>query len=593
MAINSLHELYSTKFWNVYPLLFNGYRDILLSNIEFRTPFIADKKENSLDNEKNNVLIIQKYTSSTEISSIIGKGVAVNPKKSGRIYIGNAVNISRWYGDEITEEDVIVNKVNVVGPVLRNGDICAYGSMDQRDQIMRASEISNVAGHLIYLNTPGGSSASLQDFQLAFDYARSKKQSIIGLVDGMCASMGTGIASQCDEIYFVNPKDEIGCIGTYAAFITSKDGDVNATTQERYCEIYASDSIEKNKWYRDAAEGDYKLIQEEINTANNNFKAAIKAGRPSITDDQMTGKMYPCGEVIGTLVDGQSTLGEVAAMIVERMPKKDDKNTASSKGASSGEPHSAHPAGTSAQTQSQSSNQNKDNMKNYQKIASALGLEELGADKENAVYLQEELAVKLESSLTEKEAETEGLNQQLETANATIETQKQTIESLQAAQGSNEADVTTATQRADKAETDLQASQQEIETLKSSLQEKETALNAATETVATQKQEIDELKATNETLSKNNEILEVAATASAETIAQLSREKEALQDEIKGLQAGPGVEDSAGEQPKNNNTITPKVGIANGSVYDENLSPAENRKRIEERDKQLKESRNR
>lgn len=602
MAINSLHELATTRFWSMESLAFGFYRDKVFNNAEFRIPFLADEtKGSSKDNALYDVLLSfggkekSEVTLNQKVVPCVGSAKVAKIKDfEGRVYIGNAVILNRYAEDfGITPEDTIVNMVYVSGPITRNSGMCSVGSMQQRDQMMMASNYPNVVGHIIYLNTPGGSTSSLQDFQYAFDYCRSKKQSIIGLVDGMCASMGTGIASQCDEVYFVNPKDKIGCIGTLVAFFTQKDGDVNTVTKERYVEIYAPDSIDKNKDYRDASNENYELITQELVDINNNFKAAIKAGRPSVTDDQMTGKMYPCGEVIGTLVDGQGTIGEVAAMIVERMPKKDDKGSASGNGSSSTQQDGAHSTSTSATTQSQSSKQNKDNMKNYSKIASALGVEELGSDKENGVWLQEELADKLESSLTEKETAAESLTQQLETANATIETRNQTIASLQASQGSTEADVTAATQRADKAETDLQSAQQEIETLKGSLQEKETALNAATETVATQKTEVDELKVTNGTLTSEKETLETAATANAETVARLSREKEVLQDEITGLKAGPGAEDSAGEQPKNNNTVIASSAPVATSLYDENLSPAENAVKLAARNKELKESRNR
>ena len=89
------------------------------------------------------------------------------------------------------------------------------------------------------------------------------------------------------------------------AMLTNKDGDVNTVTQERYAEIYADGSPYKNKEYRDAAEGNYEGIKEELNKLCADFQQMVRERRPRMTDDQLTGKTFEAGEVVGTMVDGQ------------------------------------------------------------------------------------------------------------------------------------------------------------------------------------------------------------------------------------------------------------------------------------------------
>ena len=61
------------------------------------------------------------------------------------------------------------------------------------------------------------------------------------------------LASLCDERYYMNPKDEIGCIGVMAAFYTLANGSKDKYTDETYHEEYDPESFDKNKAYRDIA----------------------------------------------------------------------------------------------------------------------------------------------------------------------------------------------------------------------------------------------------------------------------------------------------------------------------------------------------
>ena len=285
MAIGSTMEILGTKMWDMAPDLLHYHKQMIDNSILLRAQF---EKGESMEG--------------------VPYFMSMAADFSEKIYIGNAVKINRWYGEEMDQTDTIVNVVPVEGPIIRNGDGCSYGSKNYRDWIMAAADIPNCVGHLIYIDTPGGSAYAKNDFQQAIDYAREKKQPIIALVDGLCASAGMALASMCDEIYFVNPKDRIGCIGTMCAFYATADGVENAITHDRYVEVYGSKSEWKNKEYRDAAVGNYEELQNEVDQLNEEFWNTIKTYRPQVLEEQMHGKIYNCGEVIGTLVDGQGTM---------------------------------------------------------------------------------------------------------------------------------------------------------------------------------------------------------------------------------------------------------------------------------------------
>lgn len=280
MATRAFHEIMSTRFWDFYPESLHAYRRTILDNIASHRPY--EKPDERTDRP----YFLSSRDGFTE-----------------KTYVGNYDRITYWY--DLEEDDRIISVIDVQGPILRNGDLCSYGSKEHKDIIMRASDDAHTIGFIIEMDSPGGSSMAKYDYEMALNYARSKGKKIVGHIDGMACSAGYALMALCDEVYFTNPHDTVGCIGTMCAMLTNKDGDVNTVTQERYAEIYADGSPYKNKEYRDAAEGNYEGIKEELNKLCADFQQMVRERRPRMTDDQLTGKTFEAGEVVGTMVDGQ------------------------------------------------------------------------------------------------------------------------------------------------------------------------------------------------------------------------------------------------------------------------------------------------
>ena len=294
MAIKATMEILGTKMWDMAPDILHHYKQTVDSNLLLHAHF--DKDES-------------------------GAGVPFLASSADdfqeKVFVGKSTQV-RWW-DEMGWEngDSIICVTPVTGPILRSGDGCSYGSKNYRDFMMAAADVPGCVGHLIYIDTPGGSAYAKNDFKYAIDYVKSKGQPVIGLVDGLCASAGMALASMCDEIYFINPMDRIGSIGTMCAFYAVADGVEDAVTHERFIEVYGSKSEFKNKEYRDAAVGNYDELQAEVDDLNEQFWNTIKTYRPQVLEEQMHGKVYNCGDVIGTLVDGQGTMQSCINRILE------------------------------------------------------------------------------------------------------------------------------------------------------------------------------------------------------------------------------------------------------------------------------------
>ena len=510
-------EIFGTKMWDMAPDYLHYHKQMIDNAILLRAQF--DKGEAEAG--------VPYFTSMAD-------------GFSEKVFVGKATNV-RWW-DEMGWEsgDTIVSVLPVCGPIVRNGDGCSYGSKNYRDFMMAAADVPGCVGHLVYIDTPGGSAYAKNDFQFAIDYVKSKGQPVIALVDGLCASAGMALASMCDEIYFINPSDRIGSIGTMCAFYAIKNGVQNAITQEAYVEVYGSKSEYKNKEYRDAALGNYDELQKEVDDLNEQFWNTVKTYRPQVLEEQMHGKIYNCGDVIGTLVDGQGTMQSCIDRIIElagvqaetapagdggeAVPAASDKQSVQSvELPEMNEPAEDHTETATTETIQENNNPegettnesvvpessegvlaslNEDKkMKEYPLIMSALGINALAVDREGGYYMNEALCDVLESFVAQANQDKLTMDakiQEVAQLNARIEELKNEHE--QAINGLNEAHA------------------QEIENLNGEHAE---AINALTEQkdseIAELSNKVSESQATIESLnaqvaSKDAEIAELSQT---------------------------------------------------------------------------------
>ena len=295
-----------------------------------------------------------------------------------KVYVGNAGYIARY--EDLEEDDVVINVIRMSGPMMRYGGGCAYGSTELREMIMRAANLPQCVAQVFIVDTPGGSSATKDDLQEAMDYAHSKGQKTYMQVDGMVMSAGMAWAAMCTKRYARNPRNMFGCMGTYASFYTNKDKDVNSITQEMFHVVYAEGSPNKNKAFRDSAEGDDSTIQELVNRENERYKEIIRTGIPNVTNEQLLGGEWEAQEVIGTLCDGIRSLDDIINEIVE-----DNKDKVFNRNSNNNKSHSEQMG------------------KQYDKIQSALGWETLNSGKDNSLWLHEEMADQLTAFVEESE----------------------------------------------------------------------------------------------------------------------------------------------------------------------------------------------
>ena len=246
------------------------------------------------------------------------EGFYLSKQKSeqcGKLYVGDIHRIENklyWRDEELAEDDQIINCVVIEGAITRNGGACTYGSKDHREQIMYANTIPQVIGHIFFINTPGGMVSAMPDYTQAIENCREMGKPTVGKIDGSCDSGGVWIACQLDYIIATNREDRIGCIGGMCCGELAPHGAVNTVTQERTFILIGKGSPDKNREVMEASQGNDEMLQQRADEITEEFHKLVKENRPAVTDDLLTGKIYPAHEVMGKLVD---EIGDTARAI--------------------------------------------------------------------------------------------------------------------------------------------------------------------------------------------------------------------------------------------------------------------------------------
>lgn len=407
--MKGLFEILTEKKWMVSPDFVHGIRKSLEHNLNTHAVFIKPEKNCgyvTANDAKGKTYYPEEYQISEDGKQVRGNWCLDLP-----------------VDDEYAQTFPFVSVLTVDGPITRNGGYCSYGSIDHRDMMMRAADHPLCRGHVFIINTPGGSAWAKNDYALAIDYAHSKGQKVIALVDGLCASAGMYLASLCDERYYMNPKDQIGCIGVMAAFYTLPDGAKAKYSDETYHEIYDPKSFDKNKAYRDIAnKDDDKELIKELADLGVEFRADVKKACPNASDEHLHGKVFNAEDVKGVLMDGQSSFMGVVQHAFElydgRAELINREQTIEPQDEPENEPESEKPE--------EATNTNINiNMENYPLICSACGLQagEIAVTEEGA-YMNASLLDSLEAHMKEAEQKVTDAEQKVTTAeNALAELQ--------------------------------------------------------------------------------------------------------------------------------------------------------------------------
>lgn len=309
----------------------------------------------------------------------------------------------------------VINKVGIIpirGVIMKDSQECGPAGLESKrnllQQYLNDPEISAV---VLDLDTPGGQASFLETFAKTIE---SADKPVLAYYNNMCASAGYYIASQCDEIYASEENDMVGSIGTVASFF-----DIRGHLEKegiKYHEVYATQSTNKNKMFKQALEGNYTLLQSELlDPCAQNFIDQVKSNRNISNQEVFTGKTYLTPEAISNgLIDGIKSFNEVVLRAAELA---NQKSGSSDNG-----------------TQNNNENLNEMKNKNILLVATFLGLTALES-KDGHISLSVENIEKLGVQLAKSDATAT----ELETKNASISSLEEKLTGVEATANTNAA----------------------------------------------------------------------------------------------------------------------------------------------------------
>jgi len=535
--MNGIMELLTNKYWMIMPDFVHGIRTELQHNLSVHAALNLPEKK-------------------------MGYPVSVN---GGRIL----ADYGRY--DKVNEPFVNIEIIN--GPITRNGDACSYGSRDHRDMMMMAADSPYCVGHIYLINTPGGSAWAKNDYQQGIEYAHSKGQKVIAFIDGLCASAGMYLASLCDERYYMNPNNEIGCIGVMAAFYTEADGSVNQFTNETYHELYDPESFDKNREFRDVAnDNNSEKMIAELAALGVEFRADVKRACPKAKEEHLHGKIFKASEVDGILMDGQKNLAEVMDIVIKTSKNpmlKQNGGDPMQQALAAGEKTAEEIGNTLSTTL------NTVNMKEqFPAVFALLGIEEMQVSEEGTFFNKDLLAT--------LNAAIEAKNQENADAQALVQSLTQEKENLTQQVNDLNSQVETLNAEHAKAIEDLNAAHT------TAIEEKDNQISALEQEKADLQAKVDENATGMETLNAELTTAKESLTTAQNTIAERDQQITDLNATIDEMKQEPG-EGAQGGSPANNGAGADGLHQASGAPqWDPTLSATENKQRMEAYEAELK-----
>lgn len=214
------------------------------------------------------------------------------------------------FSEDTNQEQEKVVIVPLHGTMTKYETCYSDGTLALANQIKSFAQDESVIGLVLDIDSGGGAASAVPPLIEAIQYFQSKNKPLLAHCD-LCGSAAYWVASQCDAIYMDNSLSEVGSIGAYSVLIDNTAQ--NPSTGERIITVYAPESEDKNKAYREALEGKYTLLQESLSSLVSEFQDAVTSKRPNLKKEKgvLSGAMFMTKDALALgMADARKTLAE-------------------------------------------------------------------------------------------------------------------------------------------------------------------------------------------------------------------------------------------------------------------------------------------
>lgn len=199
--------------------------------------------------------------------------------------------------ENLPVQENLVLIVPLHGALTKYDNCIGCATMEVADTLEEFRDRDDICGFILDIDSPGGACNAIMPVVEQIRKIQATGKPIVAHVD-QCCSAAYWIASQTDAIFADNIMSALGSIGAFYSFVDDRE---NKQTGAKVIDIYAPESTEKNRSYREALEGKTELAEKELSETVQKFIAAVKEGRPDIKADApgvMSGAVFETAKAI-------------------------------------------------------------------------------------------------------------------------------------------------------------------------------------------------------------------------------------------------------------------------------------------------------
>lgn len=239
------------------------------------------------------------------------------------------------YGTASPPEKAPANSIailNVRGPITKYDQFCGdSGTLTKAELLDRCMNNPNIKGVVLIHDSGGGQASATEHFATKIFNA---SKPVVSFVQGMSASASYWLSSAADAVVMEFKMSSVGSIGAYTTVANFVNHYKMLGIDVR--DIYAPQSENKNKAWREAMEGKDEAMEAELKTLTDFFINAVKvnrAGKLSNNADIFKGNMFYTADAIKNgLADHEGDLAfaiNLCAEMADGVQPRRDKNQTS------------------------------------------------------------------------------------------------------------------------------------------------------------------------------------------------------------------------------------------------------------------------
>jgi len=181
--------------------------------------------------------------------------------------------------------------IDMVGPVMKYGDMCTYGADEIVAAMYAADRNPNIIGTVFNEDGPGGGVNAIGPFM---QFAKDKKKPVVSIAD-QCASLHyLAMCAVADyKMADNNVSAAFGSVGVVASIADNRE--YLEKLGYKFHDIYPKESEHKNMAVKLALEGKYEMITaEHLSPLAIQFQNVVREACPNLKEEigVLTGKTF-------------------------------------------------------------------------------------------------------------------------------------------------------------------------------------------------------------------------------------------------------------------------------------------------------------